>query len=706
MNEQRIDDLEERVLELEHELGELRRETSRTATRNTDRPVTSVSPVAAVKTPVPARPAPAPKPYVRPERPSLTLEEVLSPRNLAIAGAIAVLAGLVFLVSYGISNGWISEEVRVIGAAIFSVLLAVSGVYLREVRKLAAPAETLVVVGASGLFISLVAGTRLYELIDPVTALVFSGLIGMAGLGIGLWWRSEAIATSILGASLLAPLMVGADYSPGLLTFLIPVFTAAVVAAVLRPWKLVFPVTAVFFIGSLIASVADAEQGSVIAAFGLALITMLLVTAGSIGRSLLTRENSPDQEVVIFGFFFSIVTVLGTFLVTGSEHPLIQCGSEGSDCSANLTTAASLWLLASTAVAGAVWWLARERDQQALSVTAFALGAGALAGSLAFIFEGSPLLTAAWSAEAACLIGFGVTRWQRLVGVAALGLALICALAQVPVSVIGEGSQHLWKDLGTIAPLVLPLALLAWRESDGLDELGAGLAVTVLAWMGLLVCGDVADPSSILMLVPLGLAAAVPICLTDRIWSQATFAIFGSIAVVFTICFAIPWDALVNGVPSVPEALGAAGVLVSVALATAFFGPGDWRQPAAWTAMGLGIYTASVLVVDGFQGGVEIPGELSTEAQGQVIVSSLWALGGLGLVVAGLVRQHLSWRKAGLILLILSCVKISLYDLASLSTAGRTISFILVGLVLLAAAFAYQWMNKRTEDEAGNGAHA
>jgi len=75
-------------------------------------------------------------------------------------------------------------------------------------------------------------------------------------------------------------------------------------------------------------------------------------------------------------------------------------------------------------------------------------------------------------------------------------------------------------------------------------------------------------------------------------------------------------------------------------------------------------------------------------------------------VVAGLVRQHLSWRKAGLVLLILSCIKISLYDLASLSTAGRTISFILVGLVLLAAAFAYQWMNRRADREAGNGAHA
>lgn len=703
MNEQRIDDLEERVLELEHELGELKRERNRSATRTAPRPAI---PATVVQAPVRPAPAPAAPVHTRPAPKSLTLEEVLSPRNLAIAGAIAVLAGLVFLVSYGISNGWISEEVRVIGAAIFSMVLAASGIFLRQVKQLAAPAETLLVIGLAGLFISLVAATRLYDLIDPVTALAFSAMIGATGLGIGIWWRSEVIATSILGASLLAPLMVGADYSPGLLVFLIPVFSAAVAAAVFRPWKLVFPITAILFICSLIASVADAEQGSTIAAFGLATITLLLVTAGSIGRSLWTRGDSPDQEVLIFGFFFSVVMVLGTFLVTGSEHPLIQCGGEGSACSANLTTVASVWLLASTVVAGAIWWLARQRDQQVLSVTAFTLGAGALAGSLAFIFEGSPLLTAAWSAEAACLIGFGVSQWQRLVGVAALGLALICALVQVPVSVIGEGSDQLLRDLGTIAPLTLPLVLLAWREKDGLGELGGGLAVTVLTWMGLLVCGSLADPESILMLVPLGLAAAVPACLTDRFWAQGTLVIYGSVAVVFTVCFATPWDALVNGVPSVPDALGASAVLISIAAATALFGPRDWRQPAAWTAVGLGIYTVSVLVVDGFQGGVEVPGELSTEAQGQVIVSSLWALGGLGLVVAGLVRQRLSWRKAGLVLLILSCVKISLYDLASLSTAGRTISFILVGLVLLAAAFAYQWMNRRAGGDAGNGAHA
>lgn len=687
MNEDRIELLEDRVLELEHEIAQLKGQRAR------PRAVPQVAP-ATSPPPVRSQPIPAPTPRREP----LSFEEILSPRNLAIAGAIAVLAGLVFLVSYGISNGWISEEVRVIGAAIFSVLLAAAGVYLREVKKLAAPAETLVVVGLAGLFISLVAATRLYDLIDPVTALAMSAVIGIVGLAIGAWWRSEVVAASVLCASLLAPLMVGADYTPGLLAFLIPVFTAAVAAAVLRPWPIVFPVTAFLFLASLIAAVADAEQGSVLAAYGLALITLLLITIGSVGRLLIKGGENAEREVIFFGLFFAAVTLIGTFLVTGSEQPLVQCLNEGSsDCSTNLTTAGALWLMTSTVIGAGIWWLARERELEALSITAFALGATSLAAALGFFFDGSPLLTAAWSVEAACLIALGVTQWQRLVGMAALGLAMIAALVEVPLSILEVGSTDLVHDLGVIAPLLIPLTLLAWREKNELGEVSSGVAVAVAAWMGVLLCGSLTEPTGLLNLVPICLAAALPICLVDRVWTQACLIWFGAVAVVFALATAIPPDALVNGVPSAPEALGASVMLIAVAAATATFGSPTWRKPAAWTAIGLGIYTISFLIVDGFQGGTETSGELSTEAQGQVIVSSLWALTGLGLVVAGLIRQHLSWRKAGLILLVLSLAKISLYDLASLSTAGRTISFILVGLVLLAAAFAYQWMNRRTE---------
>lgn len=687
-----MDVLEARVHELELQLDELRgRRTATTTTARTPSlaPLPQPTGVPSDRPRAAVRPAP-------PRRDPVTLEDALSPRNLAIAGAVAVLAGLVFLVSYGISNGWISEEARVIGAMIFAMALALGGIYLRESKKLEAPAETLVVIGLAGLFISLVAATRLYDLIGPVPALAFSALIGASGLAVGLWWRNEVIATSILGAALMAPLMVGADYSPGLLVFLVPVFAAAVVASVERDWKLIFPISAILFLGSLLAAVSDAEQGSTVAAFGLSLLTLLLVCAGTLGRIFRKDLEPTEADVFVFGLFFTVVTALGTFLVTGAERQLVEC-EIGSGCSSNLTTGAALWLLTGAVVAGGIWWAAKVRGKKSLAVTAFALGSASLAAALGFIFDGGPLLTLAWSVESAVLIGLGRSRWQRMVGIGVLTPALVSALIQVPPETLGEGSASLVRDLVVLAPVLVPLAFLAWRERNELGEVASGFGVVLAAYMGLIACGTLTEPDHVLNLLPLCLAAVVPICFVDRAWSVATLAGFGAIASVFTVATAIPFDALVNGVPSVPEAVAAAGMLIASALAVAFRGPEHLRQGALWGSIGLAIYMVSALIVNAFQGGTDIDGELSREAQGQVIVSSLWALAGLGLVVAGLVRRHMNWRKAGLILLILSTVKISLYDLASLGTAGRTISFILVGLVLLAAAFAYQWMNRRAE---------
>lgn len=710
MNETRINELEGRVLELERELAELRTEPARPDSHTASRPEIpaarpqpraavapqATAPSQTAATPPAPRPSCAPEPL--PEREPLTLEDVLSPRNLAIAGAIAVLAGLVFLVSYGISNGWISEEVRVIGAATFAALLAGAGVFLREVKKLAAPAETLVVAGLAGLFISLVAATRLYDLIDPVVALVFSAMIGGVGLTIGLAWRNEMISTGVLFAALLAPLMVGASYDPGLLVFLVPVFAAGVAAAVLHPWPVIFPVTAILFLASLLISVADTEQSSTAAAFALSLLTICLVVTGAVGRPIRLNQAATDQQVVLFGLFFSIVTVIGTFLVTGSERPLIDCAAPESGCATNLTAPAALWLTVSAAIGGGVFWVASLRKQQALAVTAFALGSASLAAALGFLFQGGPLLTAAWSVEAACLIGLGVSQWQRLVGLTVLAAAIIGVLIEVPLSVLSESTETLWRDLAAVAPLLLPLGLLAWREKGELGGVGAGLATCFATYMGVIVCGYLTAPDNLLNLLPLCLAAVVPACLTNREWSWVTLTLFGLAAIGFTVGTAIPFDALVNGVPSATVAASAAAMLVASALALAFFGPVEWRQPALWSAAGFTMYAVSVMIVNGFQGGTDVHGELPVEAQGQVIVSSLWALTGLGLVVAGLLRARLTWRKGGLVLLVLALAKICLYDLASLSTAGRTISFIAVGLILLAAAFAYQWMNRRSSE--------
>ena len=76
--------------------------------------------------------------------------------------------------------------------------------------------------------------------------------------------------------------------------------------------------------------------------------------------------------------------------------------------------------------------------------------------------------------------------------------------------------------------------------------------------------------------------------------------------------------------------------------------------------------------------------------RGHTGVSAFWVLLGLGLLYAGLRRRSQPLRLAGFALFGISLAKIFLYDLSSLSSVTRALSFLAVGGVLLAAGFFYQ----------------
>jgi hypothetical protein len=732
MDEKRLEGLERRIGELERELAAMKEsegsqaiglsEASPGPARLNAQPAKSppVEPHFKTEAPpaVPTRSShgsapsqsapvpPPPPPRGLVEQPAVpvsrvTLEDVLSPRNLAIAGGIAVFVGLAFLVSLGISNGWIDETVRTIGAGIFSIALVAAGLYIQERRTPGTPAQALTVVGVAGLFLALVAATRLYALVDPVVALVLSAAIAVFGVLVGLRWRSDGVAAAIVGASLLSPLMVDASYSVGLLVFLVPLFAMASAACVVKPWPVTYVISSSLFLGSVVASLADTSGGSTIAAFALSGLILVLAGIGAVGYLLRNRDATEDTEPALYGIFVAVATLLGLALIAGSGSPDGGClfTTDGdSSCAADFQTWAAAWSFFSAAFGGGVWWLAYQRGQKALAVTAFSLASAAIAAGLAFLFQDGPLLSAAWSVQAAGLIAFGQTAWQRKVGFTVLGLATAVVAIEVPPILLTDGSDELVRDLVTTAPLLLPFGVMAWRLAGAAQQFGAALWVTVAAYMGLLATGALIDPESVFNLVPMALAAALPIVFVHRDWSQVTFALFGSAMIIFTLLTAIPPDALIDGVPSALNAAIAGTILCATLLAVRLAGPRQWREPALWAALGLGLYVISALVIDAFQGTAGAEVGLPGVTQGQVIVSSLWALSGLGLIIAGLRQNRLNLRKAGLILLTLSMAKITLYDLASLNTAGRTISFILVGLVLLAAAFAYQWISRQESE--------
>jgi uncharacterized membrane protein len=166
-----------------------------------------------------------------------------------------------------------------------------------------------------------------------------------------------------------------------------------------------------------------------------------------------------------------------------------------------------------------------------------------------------------------------------------------------------------------------------------------------------------------------------------------------------------PLDSLYQGVDDLAEAgiallAFAAAALVSSRFVTeqttlgALGGLRPLLQAAAAVAL---VYLGSVAIVD-------LTREAETAAEPgqtpQVLLSAFWALVGFGSLLFGLLRDDRRFRIAGFALLTAAIAKVFLFDLSTLESIYRVLSFIALGLLLLAAAFAYQRIRARIVEDA------
>jgi uncharacterized membrane protein len=87
--------------------------------------------------------------------------------------------------------------------------------------------------------------------------------------------------------------------------------------------------------------------------------------------------------------------------------------------------------------------------------------------------------------------------------------------------------------------------------------------------------------------------------------------------------------------------------------------------------------------------------DIGTRQQAQVLLSAMWALVGVAALVIGLRRDMRGVRAGALALLLVAVGKVFMYDLATLTSVYRVVSFVGLGLLLLAGAFAWQRMRPR-----------
>jgi uncharacterized membrane protein len=173
---------------------------------------------------------------------------------------------------------------------------------------------------------------------------------------------------------------------------------------------------------------------------------------------------------------------------------------------------------------------------------------------------------------------------------------------------------------------------------------------------------------------------------------------FLGLAIAHTLAAEAPPYAIVEGVEDLGSALVAIACCAGAALSCWFYG----REIEPKTATAVGylsaagfVYLGSVLIID------VIGDNASGEAReiGQAWMSAFWTATGLGAVVWGMVRRSPQARLGGLALLAVAIVKVWTYDLSELEELARALSFVALGLLLLAGAFAYQRFKPEEEGE-------
>lgn len=87
-------------------------------------------------------------------------------------------------------------------------------------------------------------------------------------------------------------------------------------------------------------------------------------------------------------------------------------------------------------------------------------------------------------------------------------------------------------------------------------------------------------------------------------------------------------------------------------------------------------------------------------------MSAVWGAIGLALLTLGLLRRSRGFRLAGFALFGVSLAKLFLYDLTTLSSLARALSFLAVGALLLLGGFFYQRLSEQLEDRGPAGSRA
>jgi uncharacterized membrane protein len=623
------------------------------------------------------------------ERSGMSLADLLGGRVLAWLGGVATLLGIVLFLVMAVSHGWIGEGARVLLAGSASAALMLAGSWLHRHRGRTEAAMAMVGVASAGMFATLIVASGVYGLLADSLALIGTLLVGALTTALAIRWAGRTIGGLGLVGALLAGVLVGAPESPLTIAILAVAACCAMTVVVWQRWGWLALCTVLVAAPQWAVWVLNGQPAA------LELLVLVVFAALGLLGAVAAQARSAEPGVLHVS---AVVASLSALLV--AVVGWVALGDAAGTLAGNLWLAglAGAHLLCGTRRVG--------RVEIAPALRRLLIAIGVALADVCFALSAQGLLLAlGWSASAVMFAwlarreavdadaGEG-TLLEFGVGVH-IALALLVALLDAPPSELGGAGGELpgLLSLAALAAACIASGILTSAERAGWRAALNGLGLAAIAYLTASALGGAYLTAAWAFE---GLALMRLQARRDDHVTRYGAPAFIAAAVLHALAFDASPLGLGGGRVDLRSAALGLGSLAIVGMRVGVSGaPGSPRRH--WPLVGAGaalLYLLSLLVVSAFDPAsasvVDGALELSVGQQAQVALSGLWSVVGVGALILGLRLNISPLRSAALALLLATVAKVFVFDLSTLTSVYRVTSFIVLGLLLLAGAFAYQ----------------
>jgi len=348
----------------------------------------------------PSEPLPPPEPTAFDRGVDAFMAWLKRGNPLARAGIVILFFGAAFLAKYAAEHSMFPIELRFIGLALGAFALLIIGWRLREKR--AVYGQLLQGGGIAGLYLTVFAATRLYNLLPPIPAFVLLAVVAVASAILAVAQNALALAVIGTAGGFLAPILVstGSGNYVALFTYYAILNLGVFAVAWFRTWRVLNVLGFVFTFSITALWRANSYQdANLFSADAFLILFFLMYVAVSVLNCV---RQAPNLKGYVSGSL-----VFGLPVVAFTLHATMVARIEYGLAWSALALGAFYLLLG--------WTLyATRRDTFRLLVEAFA-ALGVIFASLAIPLAFDTRTTAAmWAVEGAGLLWLGVRQERKL----------------------------------------------------------------------------------------------------------------------------------------------------------------------------------------------------------------------------------------------------------------------------------------------------